>query len=83
MGGEHDAARRICRFVDSEERREGAELPEDVRKWAEAIAQSLPLGQSAALVSRVSGVKRDLVYSYLLGKKELSEAGGGAAQVVH
>ena len=70
-------------FVDSEERAEGGELPEDVRKWADAIAQSLPLSQSAALVSRVSGVKRDLVYSYLLGKKEHSEAGGGAAPVVH
>ena len=56
-------------FVDAEERTGGEELSEDVRKWADAIAGSLPLSQSAALVSRVSGVKREAVYAYLLGRK--------------
>ncbi len=57
-------------FVDGDEGRGSEMLSEDVCKWADAIGEQLPASQAAALVSRVSGVKRELVYNYLLGKKQ-------------
>lgn len=63
----HDPKGEYVILVD-ESKESAACLDEETLKWARAIGKELPLSRTAALVARVTGLKRDDVYQALVGK---------------
>jgi 16S rRNA (cytidine1402-2'-O)-methyltransferase len=57
-------------LVDAAERTVPAALDADGQRWLEALLDELPPARAAAIVSRVTGVAREQVYSLALERRK-------------
>lgn len=63
----HEAKGEYAIFID-EKKTASAQLDAEVLKWARAIAEEIPQSRAAAVVAKVTGIKRDVIYNALLEK---------------
>lgn len=69
----HEPRGEYAILVDEAKRTDKETLSEEAMQWARAIATELPLSKTAALVARVTGVKRDVAYNALMREKAKAE----------
>lgn len=66
---EHEPKGEYAILVDQEVKNDAEDLDESALVWARALTNELPVARAAAIVAKVTGVKRDVVYKTLMAEK--------------
>lgn len=69
----HDPKGEYAVLVDQAPATQAEGLDENSLIWARALANELPTARAAAVVAKVTGVKRDVVYKMLMAGKDSQE----------
>lgn len=70
----HEPKGEYAVLVDEKLARSTDAPDEQTLRWARALATELPVSRAAALAAKVSGVKRDVLYTILLNEKNAHRA---------
>ena len=70
----HEPKGEYAVLVDEKPARSTDAPDEQTLRWARALATELPVSRAAALAAKVSGVKRDVLYTILLNERNAHRA---------